>query len=111
MADTHVVLIKCKTNLEVIDTLGEHIADECSSNGGKLLSLYWTAGASYDAVALVELASGFMPAFALQTTTYGVTEVVVMRAFDQAETYDMLHNHWVPGSASGHMGPRLSAPE
>ncbi|HEV7808846.1 MAG TPA: hypothetical protein VGO80_23790 [Solirubrobacteraceae bacterium] len=109
MPDTHVVLIKCRTNTELVEGLATHIADECSSNGGKLLSYHWTDG-PWNVVATIELASRFIPVFTLQTATSAVTEVVVMRAFDLEETNAALHD-WVPGAGSGHIGPKLSAPE
>lgn len=102
MADTHVLLIKCRTDIELIKLLPERIADEVLANNGRLVSLYWTVGA-YDLVAIVELDSQFMPVLTLQTEAQFVSSVVAMRAFGPQEAQDALMR-WVPSQSGGGIG-------
>lgn len=78
MPDTHVVLIKCRTNTQLIELLPQCITDACAPNGGRLVSLYWTDG-PYDAVAMIELDSRLLPVFKLVIEADHVSNVVVMR--------------------------------
>ncbi|MDX6682205.1 MAG: hypothetical protein QOG94_2244 [Solirubrobacteraceae bacterium] len=108
MPDTHVVLIKCRTNTQLIELLPQCITDACAPNGGRLVSLYWTDG-PYDAVAMIELDSRLLPVFKLVIEADHVSNVVVMRAFDQQETLEA-RGDWVLAEF-GHMGPRFAAVE
>jgi hypothetical protein len=108
MPDTHVVLIRCRTNTQLIELLPQCIADACAANGGRLVSLHWTVG-PYDAAAIIELDSRLVPVFELVIEAEHVSSVVVMRAFDQQETLEALGD-WVLAEF-GHMGPRFAAIE
>lgn len=106
---THVVLMKGMRDPEVIKLLPERLHNDCTANGGKLLSLLWTDG-PYEAVAVIELDSVSIPTFVLYLQSSLARQVVVMRALNQDEAAEALRR-WVPGPGSGHLGPKESAPE
>ena len=104
MADTHIVLMNTRADHsdQTFATLRVDINGACSDNGGQLLSLHWTLGA-YDAVAVVELDSALMFAFAREIGAH-LADIVVMRAFDDAAAAAALDRWSGPTPDTGHRG-------
>ncbi|MDX6676318.1 MAG: hypothetical protein QOE31_370 [Solirubrobacteraceae bacterium] len=102
MPDTQIVLMKVSGGHGILSQLSKQIGEDCARNGGRLVSLHWTTGA-FDAVAMIELDSEFLPVFSLETSGLA-SEVLILRAFGDQETQDT-EARWRFPPETGHAGP------
>ena len=104
MADTHIVLMSTRADLsdKTFATLRVDISGACTDNGGQLLSLHWTLGV-YDAVAIIELDSALLFAFATEIGAH-LADIVIMRAFDDAAAAAALDRWQGAVPDGGHRG-------
>ncbi|MEY2516098.1 MAG: hypothetical protein QOJ89_3456 [bacterium] len=105
MADRYVVLLRMSDeqredvrNKSITDFLGRQL----ERNGGRLLSLYLTAG-SYDGVAIFELDSALIIAFA-QSMPRWIGECTILRALEEEEA-DLAARDWVEPETAPKLGP------